>query len=75
MDQWLRHYNRECPHRGYRNMGKRPYDTILEFSIPPVSDGIAAGSVVEYGMDLTAAAGTVVDAEDDDGGKEPADKG
>ena len=56
-------------------MGKRPYDTILEFSIPPVSDGIAAGSVVEYGMDLTAAAGTVVDAEDDDGGKEPADKG
>ena len=75
IDQWLRHYNRERSHRGYRNMGKRSYDTILEFSIPSVSDCTAAGSVVEYGMDLTAAAGTVVDAEGDDGGKEPANKG
>lgn len=32
LDEWLRHYNQERPHRGYRNRGKRPFDTILEFS-------------------------------------------
>jgi transposase InsO family protein len=32
LDTWLIHYNTERPHRGYRNNGKRPYDTILEFS-------------------------------------------
>ena len=30
-DEWLRHYNNERPHQGYRNMGKRPIDTIKEF--------------------------------------------
>jgi transposase-like protein len=30
LDKWLIHYNTERPHRGYRNRGKRPYDTILE---------------------------------------------
>ena len=28
MDKWLFHYNNERPHRGYRNLGKRPIDTI-----------------------------------------------
>jgi len=28
LDAWLRHYNRERPHRGYRNMGRRPIETI-----------------------------------------------
>jgi len=28
LDQWLHHYNYEHPHRGYRNMGRRPFDTI-----------------------------------------------
>ena len=28
LDKWLDHYNRERPHRGYRNNGKRPYDTF-----------------------------------------------
>jgi transposase InsO family protein len=28
LDQWLLHYNTERPHQGYRNMGKRPIDTI-----------------------------------------------
>ncbi|MCE5265733.1 MAG: integrase core domain-containing protein, partial [Deltaproteobacteria bacterium] len=28
LDQWLQHYNYERPHRGYRNMGKRPIETI-----------------------------------------------
>jgi transposase InsO family protein len=28
LDRWLAHYNTERPHLGYRNMGKRPIDTI-----------------------------------------------
>lgn len=30
-DIWLNHYNNERPHRGYRNMGKRPVDTINQY--------------------------------------------
>jgi hypothetical protein len=30
LDQWLHYYNYERPHRGYRNMGKRPIETIEE---------------------------------------------
>lgn len=28
LDAWLHHYNYERPHRGYRNMGRRPFETI-----------------------------------------------
>ncbi len=28
LDQWLHHYNYERPHRGYRNMGRRPIETL-----------------------------------------------
>ena len=28
LDQWLYLYNYERPHRGYRNMGRRPIETI-----------------------------------------------
>jgi len=28
LDAWLVHYNTERPHRGYRNMGRRPIDTV-----------------------------------------------
>jgi hypothetical protein len=28
LDQWLEHYNYERPHRGYRNMGRRPMETV-----------------------------------------------
>ena len=28
LDQWLYRYNYERPHRGYRNMGKRPIETL-----------------------------------------------
>jgi transposase InsO family protein len=31
LDSWLHHYNYERPHRGYRNMGKRPIDTVQTF--------------------------------------------
>ena len=32
LDTWLVHYNTERPHQGYRNMGRRPIDTIALFS-------------------------------------------
>jgi hypothetical protein len=28
LDQWLEHYNYERSHRGYRNMGRRPIETV-----------------------------------------------
>ncbi len=31
LDEWLRYYNYERPHQGYRNMGRRPFDTIQLF--------------------------------------------
>lgn len=31
LDKWLFHYNYERPHRGYRNLGKRPFDTVKNF--------------------------------------------
>ena len=31
LDAWLTHYNTERPHRGYRNRGKRPMDTVNDY--------------------------------------------
>ena len=31
LDKWLKHYNYERPRQGYRNMGKRPFDTVKKF--------------------------------------------
>ena len=31
LDAWLLYYNRERPHQGYRNLGRRPYDTIQQY--------------------------------------------
>jgi transposase InsO family protein len=31
LDEWLKYYNYERPHQGYRNLGKRPFDTIKKF--------------------------------------------
>jgi len=31
LDRWLKFYNQERPHQGYRNLGKRPIDTVLGF--------------------------------------------
>jgi transposase InsO family protein len=39
LDAWLHHYNNERPHRGYRNMGKRPNDTINQASSLVGHDG------------------------------------
>ena len=30
LDEWLHNYNYERPHRGYRNMGRKPIETIEE---------------------------------------------
>jgi transposase InsO family protein len=31
LDAWLFHYNRERPHLGYRNQGRRPWETVERF--------------------------------------------
>jgi transposase InsO family protein len=31
LDAWLVHYNTERPHLGYRNMGRRPAETVMSF--------------------------------------------
>ncbi|WP_242514315.1 integrase core domain-containing protein, partial [Rhodovulum sulfidophilum] len=31
LDAWLVHYNTERPHMGYRNMGRRPIETVMSF--------------------------------------------
>ncbi|GIW50657.1 MAG: hypothetical protein KatS3mg081_0012 [Gemmatimonadales bacterium] len=31
LDRWLVHYNTERPHQGYRNVGRRPIETIGEY--------------------------------------------
>jgi Integrase core domain len=28
LDAWLHHYNHQRPHLGYRNQGRRPWDTV-----------------------------------------------
>jgi transposase InsO family protein len=35
LDAWLVYYNAERPHQGYRNLGKRPLDTVTEFLARP----------------------------------------
>ena len=36
LDLWLKHYNTERLHQGYRNMGRRPMDTVQLFVKKPV---------------------------------------
>ncbi len=31
LDEWLRWYNNERPHRGYRNMGRTPMESIRQY--------------------------------------------
>ena len=35
LDAWLVYYNAGRPHQGYRNMGRRPLDTVTEFLALP----------------------------------------
>jgi transposase InsO family protein len=32
LDTWLQHYNHLRPHQGYRNLGKRPFERIQEYT-------------------------------------------
>jgi hypothetical protein len=32
LDAWLIHRNTERPHLGYRNMGRRPIETVISFA-------------------------------------------
>ena len=31
LDGWLHHYNHEQPHLGYRNQGRRPWESVEQF--------------------------------------------
>jgi transposase InsO family protein len=31
LEEWLYYYNRERPHQGYRNMGRRPIERIDDY--------------------------------------------
>jgi len=39
LDAWLKHYNEERPHQGYRNMGKRPIDTVNQYLASVTKEG------------------------------------
>ena len=34
LDAWLHHYNHERPHLGYRNQGRRPWETVARVRQP-----------------------------------------
>ena len=34
LDRYLKFYNTERPHQGYRNLGRRPIDTVKKFIKP-----------------------------------------
>jgi transposase InsO family protein len=44
LDQWLHHYNFERPHQGYRNLGRRPIDTINQF-LAQAAAAVEAGAI------------------------------
>jgi len=44
-DEWLKYYNNERTHQGYRNMGKRPIDTIKEFICQEQKESVEVVSV------------------------------
>lgn len=39
LDAWLRHYNTERPHQGYRNLGRRPLETIQLYLQSVIQEG------------------------------------
>jgi transposase InsO family protein len=57
-DVWLAHYNTERPHRGYRNMGRRPIDTIREYQARQEAVPTAAVQAKEPGAEAGSRAGT-----------------
>lgn len=51
LDAWLVHYNTARPHQGYRNLGRRPIDTILVYLEHPaavsLTESVAVDAVAE----------------------------
>jgi transposase InsO family protein len=45
LNLWLNYYNNERTHQGYRNMGKRPIDTIKEFICQEEKESVEVVSV------------------------------
>jgi len=45
LDKWLKEYNTERPHQGYRNMGRRPIETIKEFICQEQKESVGVVSV------------------------------
>ena len=45
LDKWLKEYNTERPHQGYRNMGRRPIETIKEFICQEQKESVEVVSV------------------------------
>ena len=39
LDRWLLFYNTERPHQGYRNLGRRPIETVNLFLQPVSQEG------------------------------------
>jgi transposase InsO family protein len=54
LDAWLLYYNTERPHHGYRNMGKRPMDTVEQYLQERLAQAQAASAV---GLSTAAEAG------------------
>jgi transposase InsO family protein len=44
LDEWLLHYNYTRPHLGYRNQGRRPFDTVEPFTKTKPAPGAAAAA-------------------------------
>ena len=61
LDQWLVYYNTERPHHGYRNMGKRPIDTVEQYLKARATPNQTTGGA--HDADLPAEAGSAVSAE------------
>lgn len=57
LDEWLLYYNEQRPHLGYRNMGRRPIDTVNEYLHS--REATAAAAPQDAPEALTAAATTV----------------
>lgn len=47
LDEWLDYYNNERPHQGYRNMGRRPRETIDAYKNGSLKQGIRGNRTVK----------------------------
>jgi hypothetical protein len=55
LDHWLEHYNTDRPHQGYRNMGRRPIDTINQYLESVIQEAQIHAQQEEKGSPLNTA--------------------